>query len=167
MDREDSRKIVGDDTSDHASGESTGEHEVNIADVVQNLAARMADEAARAAALEVRLELTERNESALRESLERERERDEAHEEARRLREKQETESMHREEGEKTERIRREQAEEKVSHLEAELEALIEAQGLSDMETEGVLGGEEAHSPYTRGTGELRTPWWRRFLGLQ
>ncbi len=62
------------------------DHGAELADVVQNLASRMADEAARAAALETRLELTTQAESTLREQLEQERG------EARRLREELEAE---------------------------------------------------------------------------
>ena len=73
---------IGADAPDDASIE----HGAELAEVVQNLASRMADEAARAAALETRLELTAQAESSLREQLEQERE------EARRLREELEAE---------------------------------------------------------------------------
>ena len=76
-----------------------------IAEAMQNLSERLAEEAARAAEYRVRLELTERAESSLREDLQRERER------ADRL------------EGE---RVRREQAEQERDELRRQLEALQE-----------------------------------------
>jgi enoyl-CoA hydratase/carnithine racemase len=69
-----------------AAQDAPTEHGAELAEVVQNLASRMADEAARAAALETRLELTTQAESTLRGQLEHERE------EARRLREELEAE---------------------------------------------------------------------------
>ncbi len=65
---------------------SAGEVAEGVAEAMQNLSERLAEEAARAAEFRTRLELTERAESSLREDLEREREeRRKAEEEARRL----------------------------------------------------------------------------------
>ena len=74
------RRIAEGKIGEDAAQDAPIEHGAELAEVVQNLAARMADEAARAAALEARLELTTQAESTLREQLEQERE------EARRLR---------------------------------------------------------------------------------
>jgi enoyl-CoA hydratase/carnithine racemase len=80
------RRIAEGKIGEDASQDAPAEHGAELAEVVQNLASRMADEAARAASLETRLELTTQAESTLREQLERERE------EARRLREELEAE---------------------------------------------------------------------------
>jgi hypothetical protein len=74
------RRIAEGKIGEDAAQDAPIEHGAELAEVVQNLASRMADEAARAAALETRLELTTQAESTLREQLEQERE------EARRLR---------------------------------------------------------------------------------
>ncbi len=71
-----------------------GDSAEGIAEVMQNISMRLAEESAKAAEFRIRLELTERAESTLREALEREREkadqlikeRQQAQEEANRLR---------------------------------------------------------------------------------
>jgi hypothetical protein len=80
------QRIAEGKIGEDASQDAPIEHGAELAEVVQNLASRMADEAARAAALETRLELTTQAESTLREQLEQERK------EARRLREELESE---------------------------------------------------------------------------
>jgi enoyl-CoA hydratase/carnithine racemase len=80
------RRISEGKIGEYATEDAPQEHGAELAEVVQNLAARMANEAARAAALETRLELTAQAETSLREQLERERE------EARKLREELEAE---------------------------------------------------------------------------
>jgi enoyl-CoA hydratase/carnithine racemase len=80
------RRIAEGKVDENTSQDAPPEHGAELAEVVQNLASRMADEAARAAALETRLELTAQAESTLREQLEQERN------EARRLREELEAE---------------------------------------------------------------------------
>jgi DNA-binding transcriptional MerR regulator len=114
-----------------------------IAEAMQNLSERLAEEAARAAEYRVRLELTERAESSLREDLQRERER------ADRL------------EGE---RVRREQAERERDELRRQLEALQETQDASETTAEGVSGGE---TPPTDTDEPRRSSWWRRFFGFE
>jgi DNA-binding transcriptional MerR regulator len=80
------QRIAEGKIGEDAAQDAPTDHGAELADVVQNLASRMADEAARAAALETRLELTTQAESTLREQLEQERG------EARRLREELEAE---------------------------------------------------------------------------
>jgi hypothetical protein len=80
------QRIAEGKIGEDAAQDTPTEHGAELAEVVQNLASRMADEAARAAALETRLELTTQAESTLRGQLEQERE------EARRLREELEAE---------------------------------------------------------------------------
>jgi hypothetical protein len=80
------QRIAEGKIGEDASQDAPTDHGAELAEVVQNLASRMADEAARAAALETRLELTTQAESTLRGQLEQERE------EARRLREELEAE---------------------------------------------------------------------------
>jgi hypothetical protein len=80
------QRIAEGKIGEDAAQDAPTEHGAELAEVVQNLASRMADEAARAAALETRLELTTQAESTLRGQLEHERE------EARRLREELEAE---------------------------------------------------------------------------
>jgi enoyl-CoA hydratase/carnithine racemase len=75
------QRIAEGKIGEYAAQDAPTEHGAELAEVVQNLASRMADEAARAAVLETRLELTTQAESSLREQLEQERG------EARRLRE--------------------------------------------------------------------------------
>jgi enoyl-CoA hydratase/carnithine racemase len=87
------RRIAEGKIGEHTPQDASSDQGADLAEVVQGLATRMADEAARAAALEARLELTERAESSLRAEVERERsEREQAQEEARRLREELEAE---------------------------------------------------------------------------
>lgn len=80
------RRIAEGKIGEDASQNAPIDHGAELAEVVENLASRMAAEAARAAALETRLELTTQAESTLREQLEQERD------EARRLREELEAE---------------------------------------------------------------------------
>jgi hypothetical protein len=125
---------------------SAGQVAEGIAEAMQNISERLAEEAARAAEYRVRLELTERAESTLREDLQRERER------ADRL------------EGE---RARREQAEHERDVLLSQLEALQEARNAtettsdSEGEARGDTPGEDPDEP----PDEPRRSWWRRYFG--
>jgi hypothetical protein len=149
------------------SGEQVAE---GIAEAMQNLSERLAEEAAKAAEYRVRLELTERAESSLREDLQRERER------ADRL------------EGE---RVLREQAERERDELRRQLEALHEAPASRDAPETAAedVSGSVTPSSHTdeprrsnwwpimrmfeRGevpptdTEEPRRSWWRRFFGFE
>lgn len=125
--------------------EGSAEHVAEgIAEAMQNLSERLAEEAARAAEYRVRLELTERAESSLREDLQRERDR------ADRL------------EGE---RVRREQAERERDELAARLEALREASSVSETASEEEDGIE---TPIVDTEAPRRSrSWLRRFFGLE
>ncbi len=125
---------------------SAGQVAEGIAEAMQNISERLAEEAARAAEYRVRLELTELAESTLREDLQRERER------ADRL------------EGE---RARREQAEHERDVLLSQLEGLQEARKAtettsdSEGEARGDAPGEDPDEP----PDEPRRSWWRRYFG--
>jgi hypothetical protein len=129
------------DTFREGSAEQVAE---GIAEAMQNLSERLAEEAARAAEYRVRLELTERAESTLREDLQRERER------ADRL------------EGE---RARREQAEHERDVLLSQLEELQEARNATDTTSEGTDRVEEEEPPQQEPVE--RHSWWRRFFGFE
>ncbi|CAA9447799.1 MAG: hypothetical protein AVDCRST_MAG37-2011 [uncultured Rubrobacteraceae bacterium] len=116
-----------------------------MGDIVRDLAADLVRASSEATELRVRLELTERAESSLREELERERERAQMLE---------------------AERVRREQAERERDELRRLLEARAEPPQSPEDAVESPEGTEETPE---RGEGSQeateRRSWWRRFFG--
>jgi hypothetical protein len=131
----------------------------DMADIVRDLTADLVRAASEATELRVRLELTERTESSLREDLQRERERADRFE---------------------AERERREQAERERDELRRRLEALEEDRPLpeprdapekaSEEVSEEVSEWVDAPTPLTEspeGSAERRgSSWWRRLFGF-
>jgi hypothetical protein len=130
----------GAETFREGSSEKVAE---GIAEAMQNLSERLAEEAARAAEYRVRLELTERAESSLREDLQRERER------ADRL------------EGE---RVRREQAEQERDELRRQLEALQETPGDSKSDEGEHFGTSRQEAEESLHEPPERRSWLYRFF---
>jgi hypothetical protein len=137
-------------TTDAGAGASS-----DMADIVRDLTADLVRTASEATELRVRLELTERTESSLREDLQRERERADRFE---------------------AERERREQAERERDELRRRLEALEkdrplpEPRDAPDKALEEVSEWVDAPTPLTEspeGSAERRgSSWWRRLFGF-
>jgi hypothetical protein len=125
-----------------------------IAEAMQNLSERLADEAARAAEYRTRLELTEQAQSTMQE-------------EARGLRE--ENERLREEQA--AERHRREAAEREREELRLRLEAAIEAREAPETASEEPYSTHAPPGGYGTSSREAEESlhprsWWRRFFGF-
>ncbi len=136
----DKRKVEGQVRRDVPRMSGEADSATVMGDIVRDLTADLVRTSSEATELRVRLELTERAESSLREELQRERERAEMLD---------------------AERVRREQAERERDELRRELEAFREAPQARETAPESQL---HTNTPATENEPERRS-WWRRWLG--
>ncbi len=142
----DKRKVEGQVRRDVPRVSEEADSATVMGDIVRDLTADLVRTSSEATELRVRLELTERAESSLREELQRERERAEMLE---------------------AERVRREQAEQERDELRIELEALREAPQAPETFAEPSDGASTVTDEGAPEAESSRPSWWRRFFGFE
>jgi excisionase family DNA binding protein len=159
----DKRKAEGQVRRDVPRASDEADSAAVMGDIVRDLTADLVRASSEATELRVRLELTERAESSLREELQRERAKAEMLE---------------------AERVRREQAERERDELRRELEALQETPQASETVPEPLSDTYETPESTSEATEGMVTPadvggvqaatqsperrsWWRRFFGFE